>query len=58
MARNTAISTPTPMAPAKKEPSGAYPNANPTAIGVSTASRPGVASSRSESRVQMSTTAP
>ena len=34
------------------------PSANPAAIGVSTASRPGVTSSRSESRVQMSTTRP
>ena len=35
-----------------------HPVLNPTAIGLSTASRPGVASSRSESFVQMSTTRP
>ena len=46
------------MAPARKPASGPTPRPKPTAIGASAASRPGVASSRSESRVQMSTTRP
>src|SRR5579859_7125821 len=58
LARNTAISTPAAIAPARNEPSGTYPKPNPITMGVSTASRPGVASSRSESFVQMSTTRP
>src|SRR5262245_8680491 len=58
LARKTAIRTPAAMAPARNEPSGTYPKPKPITIGVSTASRPGVASSRSESFVQMSTTRP
>jgi hypothetical protein len=46
------------MAPARKPASAPMPRPNPTMIGVRAASRPGVASSRSESRVQMSTTLP
>lgn len=38
--------------------SAPVPSPKPTAIGAKTASRPGVASSRSESRVTMSTTRP
>ena len=41
-----------------RQPSAPTPRPKPTAIGARTASRPGVASSRSESRVQMSTTLP
>ncbi len=58
LARKTAISVPVPMAPARNEPSAPTPSVKPIAIGVSTASRPGVASSRSASLVQMSTTRP
>src|SRR5665648_1265418 len=46
------------MAPARKPASGPTPRPKPTAIGAKKASRPGVTSSRSESRVQMSTTRP
>ena len=58
LARKTAMSAPEPMAPARKPASGPMPRPKPTATGMSAASRPGVASSRSESRVQMSTTRP
>ena len=50
--------TPVPIAPARKPASGPMPRPKPTATGISAASRPGVASSRSESLVQMSTTRP
>ena len=56
--RNTAIKVPVAIVPARKEPSAPIPKPKPTAIGVSTASKPGVANSRSESRVTMSTTFP
>ena len=46
------------IAPARKPASAPIPRPKPTMIGVSAASRPGVANSRSESRVQMSTTLP
>ena len=58
LARKTAMSTPVPIAPARYPASGPTPRPKPTAIGAIAASRPGVASSRSESRVQMSTTLP
>ena len=58
LARNTAMSAPEPIAPARNPASGPIPRPKPTAIGMRAASRPGVASSRSESRVQMSTTRP
>src|SRR5699024_7644827 len=57
-ARNTAISVPAAIAPARYAPSGPTPSPKPTAIGAKIANTPGVASSRSESRVQMSTTRP
>ena len=56
--KNTASSTPVAIAPARKPASGPTPSPKPTATGAEAASRPGVASSRSESRVQMSTTLP
>ncbi|CAB4568931.1 unannotated protein [freshwater metagenome] len=49
---------PVPIAPARYAPSAPTPKPKPTAIGAITASNPGVASSRSESRVQISTTRP
>src|SRR5690242_686299 len=54
--RNTAISTPAAIAPARYPASGATPNVKPISTGARIANRPGVASSRSESRVQISTT--
>ena len=57
-ASRIAISTPEAMAPARYPASAGAPSPKPTAIGAATASRPGVASSRSESRVTMSTTFP
>ncbi len=57
-ARNTAMRTPAPMAPPRNPASGATPSPNPTAMGANAASSPGVASSRSASRVQRSTTRP
>ena len=58
LARNTAMSVPVAMVPARNVPRAPTPRPNPTAIGVSMASRPGVLSSRRESRVTMSTTLP
>ena len=58
LARKTAISVPVAIAPPKYPASGPMPSPNPTATGASAARSPGVASSRSESRVQMSTTRP
>ena len=58
LARNTAISVPVPIAPARKPASGPTPRPKPTATGASTARMPGVTSSRSESLVTMSTTLP
>ena len=54
----TARSCPVRIAPARNAPSASGLRRNPTMIGASTASSPGVISSRSEVRVQMSTTAP
>src|SRR5664279_4456279 len=58
LARKTAIRVPVAIQPARYPASGPTPSPNPTAIGANTASRPGVASSCSESRVTMSTTLP
>ena len=58
LARKTAISAPQAIAPARKPASAPMPRPKPTTTGVSAASRPGVASSRRLSRVQMSTTRP
>ena len=54
--KKTAINVPVPIAPARYAPSAPTPKPNPTAIGAITASSPGVTNSRSESRVQISTT--
>ena len=58
LAKKTAINVPVAMAPARYPASAEGPRPNPTAIGAQMASSPGVASSRSESLVQMSTTLP
>src|SRR3954467_2206070 len=58
LARNTAISVPDPIAPARKPARVVTPRPKPTATGASTAKMPGVTSSRRESLVTMSTTLP
>ena len=52
------MSTPVAMVPARYAPSAPTPRPKPTAMGANTARMPGVMSSRSESRVTMSTTLP
>ena len=54
----TASSWPVRIAPARNPPSASPFRKKPAKIGESTASSPGVVSSRSEVLVQMSTTAP
>ena len=54
----TASSWPVRIAPARNAPSASASRKKPAISGASTASRPGVVSSRSEVFVQMSTTAP
>src|SRR5690606_7045608 len=58
LALNAAINTRVTLAPPSYLANAPVPRPKPTAIGANTANRPGVASSRNESRVTMSTTLP